>query len=305
MDIINGLENISEQKPSVITMGTFDGLHNGHTKIIEQVVQIAEKDNLKSILLTFEPHPQLVLKNKIPDVQLLSTIEEKLELLKKFQLDLVIVIEFNREFSQYPYQDFVKEILISKLKMNHLVIGYDHHFGKNREGNIESVQNLSQNLGFKVSKVEPLYNGDQLISSSLIRQLIARGEMDDAARYLGRLYPIKGTVIRGDGRGKKMSFPTANMAVENKHKIVPGDGVYAVDVEVLNKPFKGMMNIGERPTFSTYKALEVNIFGLDNDIYEEKITVKFKKRLRDEIKFSSVDELVNQLKSDKEQSLKY
>lgn len=305
MNVINGLENIQNMRSSVLTMGTFDGLHVGHAKIMDQVTDISEKQNIDSVLLTFEPHPQLILKNKTKEVKLLSTLDEKLELLKNFNLNKVIIATFDSKLSQIDYQSFVKEFLIDRIKMKHLVIGYDHHFGKNRQGNNNSIKELSDTLGFILTKVDPLYQNEQLISSSLIRDLILNGEMQEASIYLGRLYSISGKVVHGDGRGKDLSFPTANIEVNSEHKIIPKQGVYAVNVHVHQQQFKGMMNIGERPTFAADKALEVNLFGLQTDIYGAEITVEFKKRLRSEIKFSTTNELINQLKMDKEESLKY
>lgn len=304
MEIIRGLENIESTRSSVVTLGTFDGLHLGHLKILDKVFSEAHKKNLESILVTFEPHPQLVLKNRSAEVKLLTTINEKISFLKLQKLNKTIVIEFSQEFSQKSYKEFVKDVLIEKIKMKHLVIGYDHHFGKNRKGNIETLNELSSEMDFKVSKVDPLYHNEQIISSSLIRNLIIEGKVKEASSYLGRFYSLEGIVVPGDGRGKRLSFPTANIKPDDEHKITPLNGVYVVDIDLKNKKYKGMLNIGERPTFHTNEAIEVNIFGLQEDIYNEKITIYFKKRLRNEIKFSSEEELVRQLKIDKELSLK-
>lgn len=305
MEIIKGLENIRGVQESIVTLGTFDGFHVGHRKLIDRVLVEAGKQNRESVLVTFEPHPQLVLKNKKQEIRLLTSIDEKLGLLNSCLIDKAVIIEFNKEFSQKSYRDFVKKILIDKIKMKHLIVGYDSHFGKNRKGNIETLNELASELDFKVSKVEPYYHNEQIISSSLIRNLILEGKLQEASSYLGRNYSLSGSVIPGDGRGKKLSFPTANIKPDNEHKLIPLDGVYAVDVNVINENFKGMLNIGNRPTFSTNHAIEVNVFGLQEDVYNKKITIHFKKRLRKEKKFSSREELVNQLKIDKEESLKY
>lgn len=305
MEIIRGLENIAVNENTVVTIGTFDGLHLGHRKILDQVLEIAESKKLKSTLVTFEPHPRVVLhKASVKQAQLLSTIDEKFGILESSGLDKVIVIEFNQEFAGNSYTEFVENILIKKLKMKYLVVGYDHAFGKDREGTFEKLSVLSQKDNFAVSRVEPLYVDDTAVSSSLIRNLLFSGEMNAASHFLGRLYQVSGKVVPGDGRGKKLSFPTANIEPENAHKIIPKNGVYAVDVLVQGQKRKAMMNIGIRPTFhkSGY-AMEVNIFDWNKDIYGERITVYFKKRLRDEKKFNSVEELITQLKSDREQSL--
>lgn len=305
MEIIKGLENISGVKESVVTLGTFDGLHLGHKKIIDQVIGAAKSQDLESVLVTFEPHPQLVLNNKTKEIRLLTTVVEKIEVLKDYNLKKIIIIKFDQEFSQKSYLDFVKEILIEKIKMKHLIVGYDSHFGRNRKGNIETLYEIASELDFKVSKVDPLYHHEQIISSSLIRELIRNGQLEQAASFLGRYYALSGKVVAGDGRGKKLSFPTANIIPTDEHKVIPLNGVYAVNVEIKKQKLKGMINIGKRPTFKTNHAIEVNIFGLQDDIYDEIITIQFKKRLREEIKFSSEEELVSQLIIDKEESLKY
>jgi len=304
MEIIRGLENIRENKNSVITLGTFDGLHVGHKKIIDKVVEVAENKRLQSVLLTFEPHPRLVLNSSDKSIRLLSTIDEKVDILRSFKLDVVIVINFSREFSNKSYKDFLKNILIDQLNMKHLVLGYDHHFGKNREGNFNSLKKMEQEFNFSIDKVEPFYMDNILVSSSLIREQLLKGDVSQASVYLKRPYEIKGTVVRGAGRGKNLSFPTANIRILDQHKIIPGNGVYAVDVELKGSKYKGMMNIGYRPTFNdSVHTIEVHIFGLNENIYDENLTVYFKKRLRGELKFSSREELIKQLEIDKKESL--
>ena len=304
MEIIRGLENIREKKNSVITLGTFDGLHIGHKKIIDKVVEVAENKGLQSVLLTFEPHPRLVLNSSDKPIQLLSTIDEKVEILRSFKLDVVVVINFSKEFADKSYKDFVKSILINRLNLKHLVLGYDHHFGKNREGNFDSLKKMEQEYSFSIDKVDPLYINDELVSSSLIRDYLLNGDVSSASVYLQRPYKIEGIVVKGAGRGKILSFPTANIKITTQHKIIPGNGVYAVDVELKSLRYKGMMNIGYRPTFSdSNHTIEVHIFGLNDNIYNENLTVYFKKRLRGEIKFSSREELIKQLETDKKESL--
>ena len=304
MEIVKGLENIREKRESVITLGTFDGLHAGHKKIIDKVVEAANNANIQSVLVTFEPHPRLVLNNSKEPIRLLSTIEEKIEILSSFKLDTVIIVDFDKEFANNSYQDFVEKILIDQLGMKHLVIGYDHHFGKNRKGNFSSLKELAAQHGFSITKVNPLYVEDTLVSSSLVRSCLREGKVRVASNFLGRQYKLKGVVVQGDGRGKKLTFPTANIEIIDIHKIIPMNGVYAVDVMIKGQQHKGMMNIGFRPTFENNKhAVEVHIFGLDENIYNEKLTVYFKKRLRKEIRFSSKEELIKQLEIDKEKSL--
>lgn len=305
MEIIEGLKNISEKSTSVITIGTFDGIHLGHLKILEKVLEIAKSSSLQSTLVTFKTHPKVVLNNKLDNsVKLLASIDEKFEILEKLGIEKVIIVDFNMEIANFTYQYFVENILINKLDMNHLVIGHDHAFGKGRAGNYKTLSVLGKEKGFKLSRVEPHFVEEKPASSSVIRNYLNLGKVRVASLYLGRHYTLIGKVVHGDGRGKRMSFPTANLNIEECRKIVPMNGVYAIDVLVKNNRMKGMMNIGFRPTFENRgHTLEAHIFGLDEDIYEETITVYFKKRLRKEKKFSSAEELVKQLKIDKEKSL--
>jgi len=304
MEIIRGLENIREKRDSVITLGTFDGLHAGHKKIIDKVVVEAKNKNIRSVLVTFEPHPRLVLQNSNNPLQLLSTIDEKIDILRSFKLDVVVIVNFSKEFSNKSYQDFVSNILLNRLGLSHMIVGYDHHFGKNREGNINSLQELAGQYEFTMEKVDPFYVDNTVVSSSLIRDCLLQGDVEQASDYLQRLYSITGIVVKGDGRGKILKFPTANILMDSEHKIIPANGVYAVDVQLKSDKYKGMMNIGVRPTFeSNEHRLEVHAFGLNKDIYDEKLTVFFKKRLRGELKFSSQEELIKQLEIDKEKSL--
>jgi len=304
MEIIKGLDKISVKRDSAITLGTFDGLHVGHKKIIDKVVEAANNKNIQSVLVTFEPHPRLVLNNSDKSIQLLSTIEEKIEILRSFKLDVVVIVDFNKEFANNSYKDFVTDILISRLGLKHLVLGYDHHFGKNRKGNFDSLKELAKQYNFSIDKVDPLYVDDAIVSSSLIRNYLLEGEVEPASVYLQRRYKLNGIVVKGDGRGKILSFPTANIEIKDHHKIIPLNGVYAVDVELEKQKYKGMMNVGYRPTFKNNDhTIEVHIFGLNKNIYNENLTVYFKKRLRGELKFSSQEELIKQLELDKEKSL--
>jgi len=304
MEIIRGLENIQDKKDSVITLGTFDGLHAGHQKIIDKVVKEADSKNVQSVLVTFEPHPRLVLNNSDKSIQLLSTIDEKIEILRSFKLDIVVVVNFNLEFANNSYKDFVTNVLINRLGLKYLVLGYDHHFGKNREGNFNSLKELANQHNFSIDKVDPLYVDEAIVSSSLIRKYLLEGEVHLASIYLERQYKLVGSVVKGDGRGKILSFPTANIEIKDSHKIIPKNGVYAVDVDLKGHKYKGMMNIGYRPTFDKEDhTLEVHVFDLNENIYNENLTVYFKKRLRGELKFSSQEDLVKQLEIDKEKSL--
>ncbi|KAA3617722.1 MAG: bifunctional riboflavin kinase/FAD synthetase [Calditrichaeota bacterium] len=305
MEIIEGINNISDKSASVVTIGTFDGIHLGHLKILEQVLKIGKDSGLQSTLVTFKTHPKVVLNSQLDNsVKLLASYDEKFELLEKLGIEKVLVIDFTKEIANLSHQQFVERILIDKLDMQHLVIGHDHAFGKNRSGNFESLTELSKEINFQLSRVEPHFVEDKPASSSVVRNYLGLGKVRVASLYLGRHYTLTGKVVHGDGRGKKMSFPTANLDIGECRKIVPMNGVYAIDVLLKGKRLKGMMNIGFRPTFENRgHTMEAHIFGLNEDIYNETITVYFKKRLRKEKKFSSVEELIKQLNLDKEQSL--
>ena len=239
-------------------------------------------------------------------MKLLTTLQEKLELLQKFTLDCLAVVEFNQQLAQITYQDFLQEILLKKLKMRLLLIGYDHGFGKGRQGTFENLKPLALKLNFDLLKVEPLVLGEHIVKSSTIRELLLQGQVEKANELLGHRYQLRGEVVKGRLLGKKLEFPTANLYISNSAKLLPKDGVYAVDVKVDEKFYRGMLNIGFRPTVnhSTQRTVEVHIFDFTRDIYGQQVAVYFKKRLRDEKKFKNLEELKKQLTKDKEQSLK-
>ncbi|MEJ2542518.1 MAG: bifunctional riboflavin kinase/FAD synthetase [Calditrichaceae bacterium] len=307
MEIITGLDHLKSDSTCAVTIGTFDGLHLGHKKIIEKLNSIAREKNLCSTLVTFDPHPKIVLKQSDDfHISILTTLDEKKELLAKAGIDRVIIIRFSREFASQSYEQFVKNILIEKIGAQAIVVGYDHAFGKNREGNFNNLKVLSKKYQFELQKVDPIKIEGEIISSSLIRKAIGEGEVDKASHYLGRYYSYSGKVVPGDSRGKQLHFPTANIYNDNQNKQIPASGVYAVDVKYKDSIFKGMLNIGNRPTFGLKGeyTIEVHIHNFNKDIYNENLTVLFKKRLRNEKKFDSVDALIAQLEIDKQNSLK-
>ena len=307
MEIITGIDHIKSDRGCVVTIGTFDGLHLGHKKIIEKLNSIAREQNLCSTLVTFDPHPKIVLKQSDDfHIAILTTLDEKKKLLAKTGINRLVVIGFNKEFASQSYEQFVKNVLIDKIGARAIVVGYDHAFGKNREGNFENLNVLSGKYQFELYKVDPIEIDGDVISSSLIRKAISEGDVDLASRYLGRYYNYSGNVVPGDSRGKELHFPTANIYNSNQNKQIPASGVYAVDVEYKDSIFKGMLNIGNRPTFGVKGdyTIEVHIHNFNKEIYNENLTVFFKKRLRNEIKFDSVDALIAQLEIDKQNSLK-
>jgi riboflavin kinase / FMN adenylyltransferase len=307
MEIVKGLENISKVEDCAVTIGTFDGVHPGHLMIIRRLIEVAKERHLCSTLVTFDPHPQLVLNQNLKGkIRWLSSLDDKLSILEQTGLNRTVIIKFDKKLSKRSYEDFVKNILIDKLGTRALIVGYDHAFGKDRQGTYVNLQQLSEKYGFYLEQVEPFRVDGKILSSTFLRNLIMEGLVQESAAYLGRFYSLKGTVVRGKDRGKQLRFPTANLLIENENKIIPKHGVYAVDVEYKNKTYQGMLNIGNQPTFGKEGnfSIEVHIFDFDRDIYGESLTVLFKRRLRDEKKFESAEALITQLEKDKINSLK-
>lgn len=306
MNILRGLNQISKKGPCAVTIGTFDGVHLGHQKIISRLRDVAREQDLCTTLITFYPHPRLIVRGGTKPVKLLTSQTEKLKLLEPTGLDQVLIIPFDESFSNMDYRKFLKEILIERLDVRALVVGYDHAFGKNREGNYENLKALKKEYGYSLEKVGPLESNGELIGSSAIREMIRYGEVDHAAQFLGRPYSICGKVVHGAARGRLLNFPTANLHLEYENKLIPENGVYAVDVLLGNEKHKGMLNIGFKPTFETGQAftIEVHILDFDREIYGEELKIHFKKRLRSEKKFDSKEALVAQLEIDKLKSLK-
>jgi len=305
MEVIFGLDKILTGKKSVLTVGTFDGVHLGHRKIIKELLAVAKERDLVSSLLTFEPHPKTVVQESPHRIKLLTTLEEKLEILHKIGLERVVIAKFSREFSEMNYKAFVEEILLNRLNSDYIIIGYDHSFGRNRIGNFRELENLSTIYSFNLDEVGPFKIENQTVSSTRIRALIDEGDVENASKMLGHRYFLEGIVIKGEGRGQRLSFPTANLMIENQNKLMPKEGVYVIECDVHSHKYRGMANIGFKPTFGgVNRTVEVHIFDFNKDIYGEKISVYFLKRLRDEVKFKSEEQLIKQLNIDKENSYK-
>ncbi len=307
MKVYRKLSDLKDVKASAVTVGTFDGIHLGHQKIIDGLKNLATKSNLHSVVVTFYPNPKIVVKpNVYKNLKILTTIDERIYALKKTGVEKLLIINFNESFALWSYEKFLKEILVEKLNVKELVIGYDHAFGKNREGNFSNLTALAGKYNFKLQKIRPIELDDKIISSSKIRELLLKGLTEEANCFLGRYYSLTGRVERGIGRGRTIGFPTANIEVVDEHKLIPANGVYAIDVYYNEKMYKGMVNIGIKPTFEKSKTvhIEANIFNFNKDIYNKKLTIFFKKRLRKERKFEKVDDLIEQLKLDKEISFK-
>jgi riboflavin kinase / FMN adenylyltransferase len=301
-----GLENFNAEKP-VLTIGTFDGVHLGHQEVIRKLRKISSESSGESVIFTFYPHPRLVVDSNEDSLRLLTTQEEKIAIFQKIGVDHLVIYPFTEDFSKLSYDEFVKEILVKKMHLNYLVIGYDHKFGQNRQGNYASLQKLSLELGFKIERLDELTMENIVVSSTKIRKALDEGNIRKANQLLGYKYILMGRVIEGIQLGRKLGFPTANIETSERHKLIPRDGVYAVQAEFAGKFYKGMLNIGVRPTVNSNvdnRSIEVNLFDFDRDIYNADIILYFEDRIRDEIKFPGLEELRLQLIKDKESALK-
>ena len=301
MQIHTDFHNVSSIQNPVVTIGTYDGVHIAHQQIIERVNQIAKEANGESVLITFDPHPRQVLDPSGGPLELINTLEERKALLERFHIDHLVLIEFTIAFSELTAIDFVNEILVKGLNPYKLVIGYDHHFGKDRQGSIDFLKSMQKDLPFGVEEIPKQMIDDAVISSTEIRNFILTGDIESAEKYLGHEFTLTGIVVKGRQIGQALGFPTANMQIIDKNKIIPGNGAYAVKVSHNTQNYIGMLNIGVRPTLNEGdKSIEVHIIDFNQDIYQDKISVTFVKRIRDELKFDNMDDLKAQLIKDKE-----
>jgi riboflavin kinase/FMN adenylyltransferase len=302
------LKDVIRNTNSAVTVGTFDGVHLGHRILLEKLVTKAKEINGKSVVVSFDPHPREVLQGGNNTIKLLTTLSERAEMLRQLGVDEMVVIPFDRDFSLMSSEDFIEKIVYQKIGLKHFIIGYDHQFGKNREGSIATVKKLGEMLDFQVHLINAQEVGDITVSSTTVRKALANeGNVGLATSFLGRPYLLSGMVVHGDKRGRLLGFPTANIKVNNERKIIPARGVYAVEVEFEGNRFNGMMNIGLRPTVanSTELRLEVHIFDFNEQIYGKMLTVYFKKRIRDEQRFEGVEALKKQLIRDKEDCISF
>lgn len=304
MKVYHSIEAFKGIKNSAVTTGTFDGVHSGHQAIINQLKNAAQKINGESILLTFFPHPRMVLYPDDNELRLLNTINERIELLKNSEIDHLIVHPFSKEFSRLSSTEFVRDILVNKLNVSKLVIGYDHHFGRHREGSFEHLKELAPIYDFSVEEIPAQEIQQVNISSTKIRNSLIDGEINAANQFLGYHYFLNGTVVEGNQLGRQMGFPTANLKINEWYKLIPAKGVYAVKIKIGSNNYNGMLNIGNRPTLNgTHETIEVNIFNFDEDIYNKSVRIEFYEKIRDEQKFDDISTLKNQLKKDKESVL--
>ena len=301
MKIFQGISAFQNVKNPILTLGMYDGVHIGHQTIIRKLNEIAAETGGESTLLTFEPHPRLVLNNGNTDLELLTPLDEKMGLLEKYGLQNLVLHPFTREFSQLSSDEFVRELLCRQMKIHSIVIGYDHHFGRNREGNFEQLSNLSKELDFNLIKLDEVKSEGAHISSTQIRNALLEGNVNFAQKGLGRHYSVSGKVIHGDKLGRTLGFPTANLQLP-EFKLIPRDGVYMVRVHLKNQKYKGLLSIGNRPTVtsSDEKRVEVFILDFEQEIYDETLTLELLEFIRKDMKFKSIEELIKQMSSDKD-----
>mgnify|MGYP000595598065 FL=1 len=305
MQTVYNVFNFTSQEKTFVTIGTFDGVHFGHQKIIEKLVLEAKKEGKKSVVLTFFPHPRMVLQ-KEASIELINTIEERAKLLEKTGLDYLIIHPFSKEFSRTTALEFVRDFLVNQLNISKLIIGYDHHFGKNREGNIKQLTEYSQLYDFTVEEIPAQDIDDVSVSSTKIRRALHAGNLKTANNYLGYNFMINGVVVNGKQLGGKIGYPTANIDVKESYKLIPKTGVYVVKSEIDNETIYGMMNIGNRPTVDgKHQTIEVHFFDFNKDLYHQSLTVELIYFLRDEHKFDSIDSLIHQLKIDENTARNY
>lgn len=307
MKIHRGYDDLKFRRP-VVTMGIFDGVHLGHKALISTLIQRADEVVGESVVITFYPHPRVVLENDHINLSFLNTMEEKEELLRQTGIDHLIIQEFNREFSEIKACDFVKDIIIGQIGSNHLIVGYDHRFGKEGGGDFETIRQCADLQNFTIEKSNVYTSGDEAVSSSSIRELLLKGKVEESNELLGYAYMLTGTVVSGKHIGRSIGFPTANIKPDNEYKLVPANGVYAVNVVMGTQSYMGMLSVGTNPTVNNdtgQRSIEVHIIDFDEDIYGCRITLQFRKRLRSEKKFENLGQLTEQMEIDKQDTLRF
>ena len=308
MNIYRDITELPLFKNAIITIGTFDGVHNGHRQILNQLIEEANEVDGTPVVITFYPHPKQIVGNDLSSVLVLNTLEEKSALLAEVGIEHLVVVPFTKEFAEQSAEDYIKNFLVSSFNPHTIIIGYDHRFGKNRAGNYELLEVKGQEFNYRVKEIPEHILHNITISSTKIRTQLLEGNISTANELLGYDYFFSGNVITGKQLGRTIGFPTANLAINIESKLIPGNGVYAVTVQIENDKtiFNGMMNIGVRPTFEkTERTIEVNIFDFDSSIYDKQLTVHIKTRLRDEMKFDGIDSLKNQLNRDREMAISH
>ncbi|EHQ25363.1 bifunctional riboflavin kinase/FAD synthetase [Mucilaginibacter paludis] len=304
MKIYNSIDEFKLITNAVVTIGTFDGVHTGHRKIIAKLQELAQECGGETVILTFFPHPRMILNPEDQSLKMITTINEKAELLEGLGVDHLIVTPFSRDFSNLSALEYIHDILVAKIGIKKIVIGYDHRFGKDRKGGLEDLQRLSKIYDFEVIEIPEQDINDVAVSSTKIRTALLSDDISLANQFLSYPFFITGKVIRGDQIGRQIGYPTANILIEETYKLIPADGIFAVTVEVEGATYKGMAYIGHRPTINGMtRNIEVNIFDFDRDIYNQSIRMNFHYFVRSDIKFNSLDELKLQLAKDRESVL--
>lgn len=307
MILARTIGELTREKNSVVTVGTFDGVHRAHQEIVREVVHRAKMKEGRSVVVTFDPHPKEVVGEFAEPIQLLTTIDERAELLDALQVDVLFVIEFTKEFSRQTAREFFERYLINGTGVSEVVVGYDHKFGTKRQASTEALVRMGEEFDFSVFSFHPYTVNGEVVSSTVVRRALMKGDVERANAFLGRAYSMRGTVVPGDGRGRTIGYPTANVEPEWSKKLIPANGVYLVGVQVNEREYFGMMNIGVRPTVTdgTRHVMEVYMFDFSGDLYGKRLRVSFLRKLRDELKFASLQELITQLGKDETISRQY
>ena len=301
MKIYNNIDDFKPVPNAVLTIGTFDGVHIGHRKIIARIKELADEIGGETVILTFFPHPRMILHPEDQDLKLITTIDEKAELIESLGVDHLIVTPFSRDFSNLSALEYIHDILVARIGMRKIVIGYDHRFGKDRRGDLADMQRLGPVYDFEVSEIPEQDINDVAVSSTKIRSALLNDQVDMANSFLGYSFFITGKVVRGDQIGRQIGYPTANILIAESYKLIPADGIFAVTVDVDGQTYKGMAYIGHRPTINGMsRNIEVNIFDFERDIYDQQIRMHFHHYVRGDVKFNSLDELKLQLAKDRE-----
>ncbi len=305
MQVFNSIKDLTKNKNTILTLGTFDGIHPGHQTIIDKLVSSSKEKGYRNVVITFNPHPRLIL-GGVDSVKLLTTQDEKISLLEKYGVENLLIINFTREFSTLSAEEFIYDYLINGIGVSEIVLGYDHHFGKGRTGNIELLKKIGAEEKFIVTTTEAVFLDGEIVSSTKIRNALIEGDIKKGNKFLGRNYAFSGTVVGGDKRGRELGYPTANIKLSSQEKLLPATGIYAVNVWLGNQKYFGLLSIGKRPTFYNEGNLvaEVYIYDFNREIYGEELKVEFIERLRAEEKFDSAEDLIKQMNKDKENGLK-
>lgn len=305
LNIFHSIKNFSSTKKTILTLGTFDGVHVGHKKILERLIQSTENHKYESLVLTFFPHPRMVLQEQ-SEIKLLNTIPEKINLLEKIGIENLVIHPFDETFSRLTAEEFVRTVLVDQFHIHKIIIGHDHRFGRNRTANIDDLINFGKQYGFEVEQISVQEINDLSVSSTKIRKALLEGKMDLANEFLGYDYFLTGTVFKGKQLGRTIGFPTANLKIEENFKLIPVNGVYIIKSIINQETVYGMMNIGFNPTVNGDNlSLEVHFIDFESDLYDQRITVSILKYIRPEIKFESIDRLKEQLNKDKQATIAY